>query len=69
MNRENFEELLEQASYFFQSSKHDVVYSAPDGKLYREQDLYRIETKFVAASHINIHRHETLSYVEETLYF
>ena len=47
MNRENFEELLEQASYFFQSSKHDVVYSAPDGKFYREQDLYRIETKFV----------------------
>jgi len=39
MNRENFEELLEQASYIFQSSEHDVVYSAPDGKFYRVQDL------------------------------
>lgn len=69
MNRENFEELVEQASYFFQSCKEDVVYSAPDGKFYREKDLYRIETKFGAASLIKIYRHETLSYIEETLYF
>ena len=66
MNRENFEELLEQASYSFQSCKHDVIYSALDGKFYREKDLYRIETKFGAANLVKIYRNEIL---EEAIYF